>query len=161
MKSLVIRFIDEPGIVARLISGWTDSLFCHTEGLSRDGKSWVGAHAGTGVEGRPLDWSKPTFERVYSIPVTDEQYELAMRFMESKIGTPYGYEDIVGLLIHRRIGLSEHEVICSAFMTLWLMAAGLRPLNVLEEYAALITPETLHLSPLFIGRRVEPLLAAR
>src|SRR6185437_10827571 len=84
MKSLVIRFIDEPGIVARLISGWTDSLFCHTEGLSRDGKSWVGAHAGTGVEGRPLDWSKPTFERVYSIPVTDEQYELAMRFMESK-----------------------------------------------------------------------------
>lgn len=154
MSKLVIRFINEPGIVSRLIAWSTDSLFCHTEGLGRDGKSWVGAHAGTGVQARAYDWCKPTFERRYAILVTDEEYEQAMRFMDSKIGLPYNYVDIVGLAIHSRVGASEHELICSAFMLLWLQSAGLEPLNVSEPFAYLITPETLHLSPLFIGRMI-------
>jgi len=32
---------------------------------------------------------------------------------------------------------------------------GIRPLNVLEDFSYLITPETLHLSSLFIGKRVK------
>jgi len=154
MAWLTIRFINEPGIISRLITWTTDSLFCHTEGLGRDGQSWVGAHAGTGVQSRPHDWCKPTFERRYSIPVTNEQYEAAMRFMDSKIGCPYDYEDIVGLALHSRIGVSDHEIICSAFMLLWLRAGGLEPLNVLPDWAYLVTPETLHLSPIFIGRGI-------
>lgn len=154
MPNLTIRFVNEPGLVSGLITWETDSLFCHTEGLSRDGQSWVGAHAGTGVQARPLNWCKPTFETRYAVEVTDAQYDAAMAFMESKIGLPYDYQDIVGLALHKRLGATDHEVICSAFMTLWLMAGGLFPLNVLGPYAYLITPETLHLSPLFIGREV-------
>jgi hypothetical protein len=154
MARLTIRFINEPDIVSRLITWSTDSLFCHTEGLGRDDQSWVGAHAHTGVQPRPHDWCKPTFERRYAIPVSDGQYESAMRFMDSKIGCPYNYADIVGLALHNRAGASEHEIICSAFMLLWLQSAGLRPLNVLESFAYLITPETLHLSPLLIGNGV-------
>jgi hypothetical protein len=154
VSALTIRFINEPGIVSRLITWTTDSLFCHTEGLGRDGQSWVGAHAHTGVESRPHDWCKPTFERRYAIPVTDDQYEAAMRFMDSKIGCLYNYKDIVGLAIHKRIGASDHEIECATFMLSWLMAAGLWPLNVLESFAYLVTPETLHLSPIFIGKGV-------
>lgn len=150
---LTIRFINERGLVSRLITWGSDSLFCHTEGLSRDGKSWIGAHAKTGIEGRPLDWCKPTLEKRYAIPVTKAQYEAAMTFMETKVGTPYDYEDIVGLAIRKRMA-GKHRLICSAFMTEWLMAGGLRPLNVLEEFAYLITPESLHLSPLLIGNGV-------
>jgi hypothetical protein len=152
--TLTIRFINEPGIISDLIDWETDSLFCHTEGLNRDGWTWVGAHARTGVEARPLDWCKPTFERRYTVPVSPGGYETAMRFMESQIGCPYNYEDIVGLALHKRIGASDHEIICSAFMLLWLQAAGLQPLNVLPDFAFLCTPETLHLSPIFIGRMV-------
>jgi hypothetical protein len=152
---LTIRFINEPGIVSRLIDWETDSLFCHTEGLSRYDQSWVGAHAGTGVEARALDWCKPTFERRYAIPVTEDKYQAAMQFMESKIGCPYDYADIVGLALHNRKGASKHEIICSAFMLLWLEAAGLEPLNILPNYAFLCTPETLHLSPILMGRMVK------
>jgi hypothetical protein len=154
MPNLTVRFINEPGIVSRLITWETDSLFCHCEGLGRDGQSWVGAHAGTGVQSRAHDWCRPTFEKRYAIPVVDEQYEAAMRFMDSRIGLPYDYADILGMALHRRMGASDHEIICSAFMLEWLQAGWLRPLNVLGPYAYLVTPETLHLSPLFIDRRV-------
>lgn len=155
MPSLTIRFINEPGIISRLVSWSTDSLFCHTEGLGRDGQSWVGAHSGTGVQSRPNNWCKPTFERRYAIPVTQERYEVAMQFMDAKIGCPYDYTDAVGLALHSRIGVSNHEIICSAFMLLWLQAGGLEPLNVMESFAYLVTPETLHLSPIFRGRGVK------
>jgi hypothetical protein len=155
MPLLTIRFINEPGIISQLITWNTDSLFCHTEGLGRDGQSWVGAHTGTGVQSRPHNWCKPTLERRYALPVTAEQYEAAMHFMDSRIGFPYNYKDIVGLALHSRIGATNHEIICSAFMLLWLQAAGLEPLNVLESFAYLITPETLHLSPMFIGHRID------
>ena len=154
MPLLTIRFINEPDLVSRLITWTTDSLFCHTEGLSRDGEHWVGAHSGTGVQARALNWCKPTFERRYAVPVSTERSEDAMAFMDAKVGCPYDYADIVGLALHKRIGASDHAVICSAFMLLWLQAAGLHPLNVLEQFAYLVTPETLHLSPLFIGRGV-------
>jgi hypothetical protein len=153
MRTLTVRFIDEPGLVSRLIAWTTNSLWCHTEALSRDGRSWIGAHSGTGVEARPLAWCAPIRERSYALPVADEQYGHAMAWLESKVGTPYSYGDIVGLAVHRRrLGARSHRVICSALMTELLMAAGLRPLNVAEGFEYLITPETLHLSPLFIGR---------
>ncbi len=148
---LTIRFLNEPGIVSRVIDWETNSLFCHTEGVNRNG-DWCGAHAGTGVEARPPDWCKPTFERRYAIPVTDEQYEAAMLFMDSRNGFPYNYADIEGLLLHNRKGASDHEIICSAFMFEWLLSAGIEALNAREPFAYLITPETLHLSPIFIGK---------
>lgn len=154
MPFLTIRFIDEPGIISRLITWTTDSLWCHVEVLSRDGKEWIGAHSGTGVQARSIDWCSPTRERQYAIPVTDMQYEAAMIWIEKKIGCPYDYADIIGLAIHKRIGSSDHEIICSAFVLLFLMAGDLMPLNCIDNFAYLVTPEILHLSPLFIGRCV-------
>lgn len=155
MTNLTIRFIHGDDIVSGLIGYATDSLWTHVECLSRDGKSWIGAHAGTGVQARPLDWCKPTREAVYAVPVTDEEAEAANTWLESRIGTPYNYADILGLAIHARIGMNRHEIICSAAMLEYLWKASQQPLNVLEGYEALITPETLHLSPIFIGRRIK------
>lgn len=152
MPFLTIRFIFEPDIVSDLIGWFTDSLFCHTEALSRDGKSWIGAHAKTGVQARPLNWTKVTRERQYAIPVSDEFYEKAMTWLESKIGTPYNYADIVDLAVHSRRKVSDHEIICSALMSEYCWRAEVMMLNVLEGYEYLVTPETLHLSPEFIGR---------
>jgi hypothetical protein len=150
---ITIRFLMADDIVSRLISWSTDSLWCHTEALSRDGQGWIGAHAGTGVQKRPLDWCAPTREARYALPVPPALYEAAMAWLEAKQGMPYSYEDIVGLALHKRIGVSDHEVICSALMTQFLQQAGHQPLNCLESFSYLITPETLHLSPSFIGRR--------
>jgi len=151
MPTITIRFIDEPDIVSRLINYATDSLWCHCEGLSRDGKSWIGAHSGTGVQPRTLDYCKPIRERRYSLEVTDEQYETAMSWLESKISEKYDYLSIVGLALHKRVW-SPQRVICSELMLQFMQAAGLQPLNVLPGFDALITPETLHLSPILIGR---------
>ena len=83
MPNLVIRFIDESDIVSRLITWATNSLWCHTEALSRDGQHWIGAHSGTGVQSRPLDWCKNLRrEAKYSIPVTVDQYEQSMAWLE-------------------------------------------------------------------------------
>jgi uncharacterized protein YycO len=104
------------------------------------------------VQARPLGWCNPTRERQYAVPVTQKAYNAAYDWLETKIGTPYDYRDIVGLILKRRIW-SGNRVICSALMTEFMQQAGLQPLNVLQGgWAALITPESLHLSPLFIGR---------
>ena len=156
---LIVRFIDAQDVVSRLINWMTNSLWCHTEAFNPEGGEhggWIGAHAGTGVQDRPFSWCMPTRERVYAVPVTAEQYEKAWTFLNAKVGTPYDYGDIVGLSLHnRRFGRGKKRIICSALMVEFLMAAGLQPLNVIEGFEYLITPETLHLSPLFIGRCVK------
>lgn len=151
MKYLTIRFIDSYDVISKLITWTTNSLWCHTEALSRDGQSWIGAHAGTGVQARPLNWCKPTRELTYAIPVDDSQYEAAMFWLESKIGYPYDYEDIVGLAIHKRI-FRKSSIICSTLMFVFITKTGIIPLNCLTNYSFLLTPETLHLAPIFIGK---------
>lgn len=153
MKTLTIRFINASDIVSKLITGDTFSLICHTEGMNRAGDGWVGAHAFTGVESRPLNWCRnKTWERRYEIPVTDEQYDAAMKFMESKIGTPYNYRSIAGLFLHDRRLTNRTRIDCSDLMLQWLWAAGQTVLNVRSGESWMITPEILHISPLFIGR---------
>lgn len=152
---LTIRFIGAHDIESRLIQWATNSLLCHTEALSRDRKSWIGAHAFTGVQARPLDWTNPPVNFIYDIPVTAENYDRGMTYLEGRIGTKYDYAGCFGLAIHKRINSGSKRTDCSALMTGLMMHSGLQPLNCLESYAYLITPETLHLSPLFIGRRVK------
>ena len=154
MTDLVIRFIDTPGFISRAITWATDSLWDHTEALSADGTSWIGAHAGVGVRAMPRDWCSPTRERRYAVPVGDLDFWAAHNWLLGKIGTKYDYSDIVGLLVKKRTW-DSHRVICSSLMTQFMQQAGLQPLNCLSGFDALITPETLHLSPLFIGRAIK------
>jgi hypothetical protein len=153
MPLLTIRFINSNDFVSKLITGETFSLICHCEGLNRAGDAWVGAHAFTGIQARPLNWCTDLiWERRYAIPVTEEQYEAAMTFMESKIGMPYNYKGILGLLFRDRNATDRKRIDCSDFMLQWLWAAGQTVLNCRQGESWLITPETLHLSPLFIGK---------
>src|SRR5882762_1748020 len=142
--SIVIRFIGGTGFVSAGIRYVTNSLWIHTECLSRDGRGWIGAHAGTGVQERRLDYCKPPYERRYSIPIPEEQFDIAHTWLESKIGEKYDYSDIVGLALKHRTW-NPHRVICSALMLQFMQQAGLQPLNVLADFDALCTPETLHL----------------
>jgi hypothetical protein len=152
---LTIRFIGAYDITSKLIEWSTNSLWCHTEALSRDGSTWIGAHAFTGVQARPLDWCKTTVRvATYAVVVSDTDYERSMTWLEHRIGTKYDYTGVFGLAVHKRINGDAPRVDCSMLMLGYLMLAGLQPLNCLESYAYLVTPETLHLSPLFIGRGV-------
>lgn len=153
----IIRFVNSPGFVGSSIDWATNSLFDHTEiGNNEDGgidsaTGWIGAHAGSGVENRALDYLAPSRERRYAVPVTDDQHARILAFAKSKIGTPYDYADIAGLLFHDRKINSIHKLICSMFGIQCAQAGDLQMLNVLPEFTYLITPETLHLSPVLIG----------
>jgi len=155
MYNLTIRFINSSDLISKLITGETFSLICHTEGMNRAGDGWIGAHAFTGVQDRPLDWCKNlTWERRYNIPVTKLQYEQAMSFLESKIGTPYNYRSIFGILARKRDFTDRKGIDCSDLMLQWLWAADQTVLNVRPGESWMVSPETLHLSPLFIGRSI-------
>ena len=154
MNTLVIRFINSKGLISRLITGETFSLMDHCEMLSRDGQSWIGAHAWTGIEARPLNWADKglIWERRYALEVKRERYDVAHAYMDACIGIKYDYRGILGMMLRRRKMYSTDRMDCSQFMCNWLMAAGLQPLNVLPEFTWMVTPEMLHLSPILIGK---------
>ena len=151
-KNLLIRFVTQRGFVSDIIREVTFSEFSHVE-IGTESGTWIGAHDDGGVQERPANYYNATFERRYALPLTDEQYTAAMSYARSKIGVKYDFEDILGLLIHKNI-VGKGTEICSMFVFQVLLAAGIQALNVLEDYSNLVTPETLHLSPIFIGRCV-------
>lgn len=155
---LVIRFIGAHDAMGRLIQLATNSLWCHTEALSRDGAQWIGAHAFTGVQARPLNWCDPSREALYALPVSAAMYDRSMTWLEeqARIRRKYDYKGIFGLALHRRLHAGG-ALDCSNLMLRYMWQAGLQPLNCLEGFAYLVTPETLHLSPVFIGRRINGL----
>lgn len=153
MALFTIRFVNSPGFVGSAIDWATNSLFDHAEIMTETG-SWIGAHDDGGVEDRPANYLEPSREMRYGIPVTDEQYTKIMAFAKSKIGTPYDFKDIAGLLFHDRKIDTKQRLICSVFVLDCAQAGGIQMLNVLPEFTYLITPETLHLSPLLIDHLV-------
>lgn len=157
MPALTVRFIRTKGIVSRLICWVSFSYMDHCEALSRDGKHWVGAHAGSGIEARPLDWADKDLIwcREYSLPCTREQYECAMAFQELAIGTKYNYWACLGVLLRNRKLNNPLRKDCSEHVfELLLTAFGVPPLNVLPQFSWMITPELCHLAPILIGRGV-------
>lgn len=151
MAYFKIRFINTGDFVSDGIDFVTNSLIDHTE-IETEIGTYIGARDAGGVEERAADYCIPTWERRYSIPCTDEQLAQIMFYARSKIGTKYDFTDIVGLLFHDRQLNSPDKLICSTFVLSSAQAGGLGMLNVLPEFDYLITPETLHLSSLLIGR---------
>lgn len=177
------RVINSPGLVSKAINWVTASLWDHFEfwidaemmvkiivilkahGMPCDYPAeggYLGAHAGTGIEFRPLNYCVPSREKRYQWPCTDKQFEAWVVSAFGKIGTPYNYLDIGIIFFHLRKLTSDTREICSEFgfaecakaaqvetephlvKLMWL-------LNVELDYAPLITPETLHLSPVLMG----------
>jgi uncharacterized protein YycO len=139
-----------------MIRKLTGSLFSHVEFGTPEG-TWIGAHIEDGIQERASDYCSPTREYVYEIPVTLEQQTEALAWMRSKIGTKYNTLDIVGLALQARSMRSPNNYICSQFCTDGLLHVfgPSKVLNVENAWTYRITPETLHLSPLFVGRLVK------
>ena len=154
MAVLRMRFINGDDLIAKGIDWVTSSLWAHVELVTDTG--YLGAHAGSGIQIRPFDYCKPTRERHYAIPCTDEQLAACMAFATEHIGCKYDYSDILGLFLHDRSLHSTTREICSMFVYESAWQGGIMMLNALPTYSHLITPETLHLSPLLIGNRVNP-----
>lgn len=156
MAVIRIRFVAGGGFVGRSIRWVTNSLFQHVEFGTPEG-SWIGAHAGAGIQERAADYAKYSREFVYEIPCTDSQLNDLMIWCDAQVGTPYNYRDIVGLLVRKRQWTTPQRMICSQFCTKGLLHVfgAARVLNVLPMYAYLVTPEMLHLSPLFVGRQTK------
>ena len=152
MACITIRFIEDRGFVSRAIAQVTNSLFSHVEFGTPEG-TWIGAHAGRGVQERDANYCYPIREYIYDLPCTEAQSDAVLKYARGAIGCPYNYRDILGLLFHARRLTTPSRVICSQFVMDTLLSIGVKPLNVLPGYTHLITPETLHLSPLLIGHR--------
>src|SRR5690348_272209 len=155
--SILIRLIRTPGIVQTAISWWTNSMFDHVEFGVRnpDGSihSWLGAHAQGGIEERIPNYCTPTLDYRYAIPCSDIQYQQWLTSARARIGTPYNFADIIGLLLHNREFNKVGSDICSQFVVSELALVGIWLLNVEPDAMYLITPQSIYLSPLLIGRR--------
>lgn len=151
MAHIVIRFINGSDLIGKGIDWVTNSLWDHVEIQTPEG-TYIGAHAGGGIQERPADYCTPTRERRYAIPCTDEQLATILASARKDIGVPYDFLDIAGLLFHNRKLHHDSREICSEFVYQKAWVGGILMLNALPEYSHLITPETLHLSPLLIGR---------
>lgn len=155
MTSIRVRFLATKSFTGLGIRWITGSLFQHVE-YGTPEETWIGAHIGSGIQERAPDYCKPALEYIYDIPCTDEQAQELLRWARSKIGTKYNTTDIVGLMFQARKLTSPHDLICSQFCCEGLLHifGTAKVLNVLENWAYRITPETLHLSPIFVGHRV-------
>ena len=153
---VTVRFVTTDGFVSASIRKVTGSLFSHVEFGTPEG-TWIGAHVGDGVKERPANYCTCTREYVYEIPCSPTQQDNLLKWARSKCGVQYNTFDIVGLLLKNRRWTTPQKYICSQFVCEGLLEVfgAPRVLNVLKDYAYLITPETLHLSPIFVGKRVK------
>jgi hypothetical protein len=102
----------------------TGGLFSHVECVTPDGK-YLGAHSGTGVQARPSDYDRGTFDRelFVDLPADAAMTAAFYAYAGKHVGEPYDFAAILGFAFR----LNEHDkgkVICSALMTLCLRACG-------------------------------------
>lgn len=157
MPGIRVRFVAGPGFTGWYIRWWTGSLFQHVEFGTAEG-TWIGAHVCSGIQERPANYGNYTREYVYEIPCTEAFYETFIADCRKDIGTKYNVLDIVGLMFQIRTLHKAGEFICSEFCTIKLLKwfGAKLVLNTLSNWAYRITPQTLHLSPIFEGNRVKP-----
>lgn len=125
----------------------------HTEALSQDGKSYVGAHLNGGVLARPVGYDTASLmtlpdgsksERIVALPCSPEQEAAFYSFVHSKVGEPYDWVSIFGFTapdLHTH--LLDH-IICSAFMCGGCRVAKIFPWPMTAPFHH-ITPRDLFL----------------
>lgn len=152
MSSIRVRFITTDSFVSAAIRKLTGSLFSHVEIGTPEG-TWIGAHIEDGIQNRPANYCNPTREYVYDIPCLDWQAGALLGWARKQIGTKYNVKTIVGIALGARSLTSPSKFICSQFVAdgLILSLGAKDVLNVLPQWTYRITPETLHLSPIFVG----------
>ena len=150
MPYVTVRFIANRTFLSWSIRRLTGSLFSHVELGTPEG-TWIGALA-DGIKERPANYCNPFREYVYHIPCTAQEQAYLLSTARAAIGTPYNKMDIVGLALGLRNVVGKKGEICSWFGVGELIDTfgASRVLNVLPGWEHRITPETLHLSPIFV-----------
>lgn len=152
MGIIRVRFIENRGFFSSGIAWWTGSLFSHCEFGTPEG-TWIGALVSGGIQERAANYCTPSREFYYEIPCTDAEEAEMLRWAGMMIGTQYNKKTIAGLLIQARGLNTPGKMICSEFLILGLIhtLGAWKILNTLSTWAYRITPETAHLSPIFVG----------
>lgn len=91
----------------------------HVEMLSRDGKSYIGAHLDGGIKARPIGYDAATMKAEFLLELGSFNDDPYYEFLESKIGTAYDWTAIVDFLLP----VNWHQngrLFCSAFALLAL-----------------------------------------
>lgn len=123
-----LRFVQGNEITSKLIIAQEKTAMpftpSHVEAVMWDG-SYLGAHFSGGVQKRPPDYDKGTFdhELFIDLPATPQQETAFREFLEAHIGEPYDWPAIVGFLIPEHLHLPQHAI-CSALITLALRSHG-------------------------------------
>lgn len=147
-----LRFVTEKDMLSRLIRTQAGLAMpftpSHTEALSQDGKSFIGAHYSGGIQARPIDYNAANLmtlpddtksSRIVELPCSDEQEAQFYAYVASKIGQPYDWKSIISFAAPDiNLHLTDH-LICSAFMV-----AGLRACNY---FPMPLTVPWHHISP--------------
>jgi hypothetical protein len=131
-----LRFVMSNALTSRLIRlqagismPFTPS---HTEALSPDGKTYIGAHFDGGVMARPVGYDADTLETLpdgrkseafVSLDASDAETDKFYAYVNSKIGEPYDWKAIFGFVDPGHQHDLDH-IICSAFMCAALRACG-------------------------------------
>jgi hypothetical protein len=168
----MIPFREHEQILLRFVRGtsWTSNLIAaqektavpftpsHVEALTPDGKSYLGARVGEGVELQPVGYDKGKVAKLpagydatvfpdglcdlhLKLEATPAQSRAFYAYLTSEIGKPYDWLSIVGFVVPEHFHLPNH-VICSALQTLALRAAGWFPYR-LAAPAHLVDPRDL------------------
>lgn len=156
--AIVVRFIAQSDLVSAGIRKVTGSLFSHVEFGTPEG-TWIGAHWADGIQERPANYCQTTLDYRYEIPCTDLALADHLLTIRKAIGTVYNKKDILGLMFQSRTLTGAQGAICSQFCCgeLLRVYGAAKVLNVLPNWTYRITPEILHLSPIFVGRRTASL----
>ncbi len=152
MPCIRIRFIANHTFVSFMIRHVTGaSFFSHVEGGTPEG-TWIGALP-DGIKERAANYCHPFREYVYEIPCTQAEADQFVSLLRSKIGAKYNFKAIIGLWLGIRQLNDPDEDFCSEVVT-WAAIKTLgafRVLNVQLGWEYRVTPEILHLSPMFVG----------
>ena len=140
------RFIAEPNPASWIVRKFCWSAISHIE-FVLPGEGYLGARLRGGVEVRPFNYCKTSFEAFAHIPCDDETTARILQFARDQIGRPYDWLNILGITFHED-WFHKRAEICSRFFFVACRQAGLNLLNI--QNTNRVTPGMLAESPLFL-----------
>jgi hypothetical protein len=153
---------NQPHVYTRACSG--TSLLSEAIKLDEDGPNathvefwdpktnpFIGARSKGGVQERPADYCKVNWDRRYATPCTQEQADGVLADARAHIGQKYDYKAILGIFLRNNLH-SDGKEICSEFWTSVMQGRKFDVLNVDPQFVFKITPEMVHISPIFLRK---------
>lgn len=145
-KKIRLRFATEEGLTSRLIKYFSHGEWSHVDiivpgllGYDR----LVGARLKGGVLSRPMNYGKFVKTHTIEIPVTDDAYNRAIRFLLAQVGKPYDWTAIAAFAMNRTWS-EDDSWFCSELAAAVLQQAGALPTK-LADGVNKITPSDLTL----------------